>query len=176
MRLAKNKKGFTLIELLVVISIIGTLAGLVLVSMGGARAKARDAQRKSNINALVKATQLYGVDHNDRYPAMDCIESPWWGCWGEASWTCADHPNSLKCKLIDEGKYIFMMPRDDKFHDDGNACGVSNGSYGYAYCSDGTRFFYCTRLESEALPAVSRPCCTEFCNYFVGDWYTMPPQ
>ncbi|MCP6719506.1 MAG: type II secretion system GspH family protein [Patescibacteria group bacterium] len=57
-----SKKGFTLIELLVVIAIIGTLSGIVLVSLGGARSKARDAVRQSDLRQFVSAQELYYGD------------------------------------------------------------------------------------------------------------------
>ncbi len=63
----RSPKGFTLIELLVVIAIIGILASIVLVSLNGARAKARDARRLSDLRSVEKALELYYAS-NDTYP------------------------------------------------------------------------------------------------------------
>ncbi len=57
-------KGFTLIELLVVIAIIGILASIVLASLNGARSKARDTRRQSDIITIAKALELYNLDKN----------------------------------------------------------------------------------------------------------------
>ena len=80
----KNKwKGFTLIELLVVIAIIGILAGLVLTSMSGARASARDAKRISYLDQIAKALAIY-YNVNGEYPT-DKYASPGTWCCIEAT-------------------------------------------------------------------------------------------
>jgi len=61
------KKGFTLIELLVVISIIGMLTALIVVNFNAARERARDVQRKSDLNQIKRALRMYYNDY-DGYP------------------------------------------------------------------------------------------------------------
>ena len=66
---SKQQKGFTLIELLVVIAIIGILSAIGLVSLSGAREKARDAQRKSDVSQIRTALILFYDDQTPNgYP------------------------------------------------------------------------------------------------------------
>src|SRR3989344_9506099 len=60
--------GFTLVELLVVIAIIGVLATLLLLQLGTARAKARDARRITDVSGIRTALELYYDDFNGVYP------------------------------------------------------------------------------------------------------------
>lgn len=58
----QSTTGFTLIELLIVISIIGILSSLLFVNFSGARERARDTKRKTDLNVVKNALQLYYND------------------------------------------------------------------------------------------------------------------
>lgn len=72
----KASSGFTLIELLVVVSIIGVLSSIVLASLTTARAKARDAERLSDLHQLRNAFELYANDHGGKYPCELATSCP----------------------------------------------------------------------------------------------------
>ena len=80
-----RKKGFTLIELLVVIAIIGILATIGLVALNGAREKARDATRKSDLGQIRTALVLYNDDNSTKFPVPDGSTDGNTGLWAASS-------------------------------------------------------------------------------------------
>ena len=112
----KKHQGFTLIELLVVIAIIGILASIVLVSLGGARQKARDARRQSDIRQISLAMEMY-YDDDQAYA------------------TSATMPSNI-------GDYLNPVPTDPQggsnytWLDNGASCGsYSSGQWYCVYAS-----------------------------------------
>src|ERR1041385_5651051 len=65
----KDKRGFTIVELLIVIVVIGILAALVIVTYNGIQQKARDTERKTDINAVASHLEAYNAQ-NGRYPTL----------------------------------------------------------------------------------------------------------
>jgi len=89
----KISKGFTLIEMLIVITIIALLASLILVGMGGARAKTRDSRRIADLHNVMNALELYYAK-NYYYP--------------QSISTWAD----LDAELIGAGIGVSRIPKD----------------------------------------------------------------
>lgn len=65
-----KNKGFTLIELLVVIGIIALLASIVMVQVTKTRARARDAERVSEIKSIQNALALYSTNSGGNFPPI----------------------------------------------------------------------------------------------------------
>lgn len=114
------KKGFTLIELLVVIAIISILATLGVASYSGAQTRARDARRKSDLDAIKKALEIMKSDSQSGayYPV----------CNG-GSLACGIKTNSTTPNITSD--YIKTIPTDP----------VGGGN-------DGIYYWYATRDSS----------------------------
>ena len=65
----KAASGFTIVELLIVIVVIGILAALVVTTYNGIQQKARDTERKTDINAIHSQVEAYQAQ-NGKYPTL----------------------------------------------------------------------------------------------------------
>lgn len=69
-RYGAHHQGFTLIEMLMVVSLIAILTSIIIIAINPVRhfAEAKNAQRWSNVNAILNAVYQYSVDHDGTFP------------------------------------------------------------------------------------------------------------
>ncbi len=119
-------KAFTLIEMLIVVTIIAVLASMILVGMGGARAKSRDARRIGDLHNVQNALELYYAN-NGTYPT---------GTYNSASeW------DSFASTLVGADIGVHRIPKDP----------LDNDTYYYRYEAndDGTNYVLGAQLETQ---------------------------
>lgn len=139
----KSQRAFTLIELLVVIAIIGILSGVALVALGGARAGARDAKKKADLEGIRSGLELYRADCR-KYPTTLSLGG-----------TLAGDGSSSTCPTTNI--YISSISQDAQFP-----------VYNYYYTGTTTTYTLCAYLEQGggAAPGCGS-CGGAACNYKV---------
>lgn len=91
--IANHQSAFSLIEILVVIAIMTVIISVLFPNFMGARQRARDVARKSDLSQIQKALELYKLDQNPQaYPTAGALGTGTCGmCWtaGGISGSCS---------------------------------------------------------------------------------------
>lgn len=135
------KKGFTLVELLIVIVIIGVLVAVVSTNLVAARDRAKDAQKKTNLQQLKLALRLYYTDYG-RFPADGSpVGFSFMACGATGSSTCAGSTSFS----ANNKEYMNKIPRN------------SGGQYDFNYysCSNGDDFRLKVTLTNKSDPDIA---------------------
>ncbi len=134
----RGSEGFTLIELLVVIAIIVLLMAISVFGLAGARESARDQRRKSDIETVRSALEIYRSDC-DSYPPNS----------GTGSFTFGGAMNGKNAsgKCLTTYTYMQKVPTDP-----------GSGTYKYNQTGGGTGYEICSTLEKPAGGAATVTC------------------
>lgn len=137
------RRGFTLIEALVVTALIGSLVGLMLPALSGARDAARGAACASNVRQLALAWTMYAGDYKGMAMPLAYTDPRdtgggdniyWWGADGSQSGTL-DHARGLLSPYLDAtpgdtGPYACPAQRPGTYEHQG-ATAAPTSTYGY---------------------------------------------
>ena len=135
-----RNSGFTLIELLVVISIIVIITSLSLFGIQNARKSARDAKRKSDLESIRSALEMYKADCHS-YPS-----SP----GGGASLVGDDSSDACSSSNV----YLQSWPVDPL-----------SPTREYSYSPSSDTYTLCAALENGSGSVSGCGSCGETCNY-----------
>ena len=133
------KKGFTLIELLVVISVIGLLAALIMVNFNAARERARDVQRKSDLDQIKKALRMYYND-SGLYPDTG-LNNNIKACGNPTTTTFGWGTTAFSCSTM---IYMKLLPHDPSWKE------VGDPDYNYNQNPSGQDFCLWAALENSS--------------------------
>lgn len=124
----QRQAGFTLIELLVVVVIIGILAVIGINNFITSQMKARDSQRKQDLQTIAKALEMY---YNDKGQYPDAINNQILDIdWGAES-------GFTDTEITNGAVYLTKMPMDP-----------GNRSYFYTTDAGGTYYQLYALLEN----------------------------
>ncbi len=126
----KEDNGFTLLEIFLIIAVIGIFAGIVIliINPNQKRADIRDAQRRSDVNAILNAVYEYSLDTDGIIPGNMSTT---------ATEICATGANSctglIDLSVLTNGAvYLTTIPKDPNA-----ACNVNGVCYEVSKSSDG---------------------------------------
>jgi prepilin-type N-terminal cleavage/methylation domain-containing protein len=166
-----KRRGFTLIELLVVIAIIGMLSSIVLVSMGGTRAKARNAKRQSDLRQIATAMEMAYDDSSsncgglDSYPIRGAFQT-----WYDIK----DPTNGIPQICPGTGQYLNPTPDDPvstmhyKWMGNNGSCPqLNNLPAGQWYCiyatlEGGAGYFVASQKGTKVVTSIPANCACGF--------------
>lgn len=141
-RTTKSRRAFTLIELLIVITIIGILAVALIPKIASAPSRARDAQRKTDLNTIAIALEAYYADYS-AYPTA-------------ASGACI---NSTAISGFDKYFNVSDIPNDPSGATNGPVTGTctTKGDYYYQSLDSAQHYGIAVNLENDPYGSTAAP-------------------
>lgn len=131
-----SRQGFTIVELLIVIVVVAVLAAVSVSALSGTQQRARDAQRTQDMQAIVKALEMYKIQTGG-YPATNTSNAI--NGWEVSSINPSQFLSALRTANIiksvpvdptNNGTVVTgMLYRYAKYVAGANGCDISRGAY-----------------------------------------------